>query len=146
MCMSSFRVLTGNWQQCNQHAKPIRHQVFVLEQKVPPELELDDHDATAVHALVYATGGEAVGTGRLLPDGHIGRVAVLQAWRGQGVGAMIMRALVEHARQQGYPQLELSAQCHARSFYENLGFQAFGDTYQEAGIEHIAMKQVLVSN
>lgn len=144
--MNGIRVFTGNWQQCSQHAKPIRHQVFVLEQNVPPELELDDYDATAVHALVYAPGGEAVGTGRLLPDGHIGRVAVLQAWRGQGVGALIMHALVDHARQQGYAELELSAQCHAQSFYENLGFKAFGDTYQEAGIGHVAMRRVLVSN
>lgn len=142
--MNDFRVSTGSWQQCSTHAKPIRHQVFVVEQKVPPELELDEHDDTAIHALVHDADGQAVGTGRLLPDGHIGRVAVLQAWRGRGVGAAVMRALIQQAQHLGYPAIELSAQCHAQSFYENLGFQAFGPMYQEAGIQHIAMKRVLV--
>lgn len=138
--MLDLRVITGTWQQCADQARPIRHQVFVIEQNVPPELELDDHDTVSDHALAYGADGLAIGTGRLLPDGHIGRVAVLPNWRGQGVGEKIMQALVARARTHGMAQVELSAQCHARAFYEKLGFVAFGSTYQEAGIEHIAMK------
>jgi predicted GNAT family N-acyltransferase len=138
--MHDFRVITGTWQHCADQARPIRHQVFVVEQNVPPELELDDQDAVSDHALAYADDGQAIGTGRLLPDGHIGRVAVLPKWRGQGAGEKIMQALVAQARTRRMAQVELSAQCHARAFYEKLGFTAFGSTYQEAGIEHIAMK------
>jgi predicted GNAT family N-acyltransferase len=137
--MSSFHVKVGSWSDCRGQAMPIRHQVFVVEQKVPPELELDDHDAVSTHALVFAGQGQVVGTGRLLPDGHIGRVAVLASWRGKGAGQAVMNALMQHARKQGYPQVELSAQCHAQAFYERLGFKAYGAAYMEAGIEHIAM-------
>ena len=136
----SIRVVVGVWQQCRQDAMPIRHDVFIVEQHVPPELELDEFDAVSTHVVAYLEDGQPVGTGRLLPDGHIGRVAVLKPWRGRGIGRMIMQALMQQARRQGLPGVELSAQYHARSFYEDMGFQAEGDIYMEAGIEHIAMR------
>lgn len=136
----SVRVVAGNWQQCGHDAMPVRHEVFIVEQQVPPELELDEFDAVSTHVVLYSQAGQAVATGRLLPDGHIGRVAVLKPWRGRGLGRKIMLALMQRARQQGLSGVVLSAQHHARSFYEDLGFQAEGGIYMEAGIEHIAMK------
>lgn len=136
----SIQVVVGTWQACRHDAMPVRHEVFVIEQQVPPELELDEFDAISTHVVAYSKTNEPVGTGRLLPDGHIGRVAVLKPWRGQGIGRQIMQALMHQARQQQLPGVELSAQYHARSFYEDMGFQAEGDIYMEAGIEHIAMR------
>lgn len=138
--MSGFRVVTGSWEDCANDAVPVRQTVFVQEQNVPPEIELDEHDADSVHAVAYDASGLAIGTGRLLCDGHIGRVAVLAAWRGHGVGVALMHALMHQARARGFMHVELSAQCQARAFYEKLGFVAFGDTYREAGIEHVAMR------
>lgn len=133
-------VRIGSWAALRAQAQPIRFQVFVQEQQVPPKLELDEFDAISAHALALDPVGKPVGTGRLLPDGHIGRVAVLPPWRNAGIGARIMRALLNEARRQGLSTVELSAQCHARRFYENLGFTAVGSVYMEAGIEHIAMR------
>jgi len=133
-------VRIGSWAALRAQAQPIRFQVFVQEQQVPPKLELDEFDAVSAHALALDPAGKPVGTGRLLPDGHIGRVAVLPPWRNAGIGARIMRALLNEARRQGLSTVELSAQCHARRFYENLGFTAVGSVYMEAGIEHIAMR------
>lgn len=116
----------------------IRYQVFVEEQQVPPDLELDDWDAVSTHALAWQET-TPVGTGRLLPDGHIGRVAVLPALRGRGVGKAIMACLIQAAQAGGYARVELSAQCHAQPFYTKLGFQPEGSVYSEAGIDHIKM-------
>lgn len=131
--------VTG-WDQARAAAGPVRHQVFVIEQNVPPELEMDDYDAVCRHALAVDASGAAIGTGRLLPDGHIGRMAVLSHVRGSGVGSALLEALLNEARRLEYPEVVLSAQYHARGFYERHGFQARGDTYQEAGIEHIEMR------
>lgn len=135
-----IRLVVGGWQQCRHDAIPVRHEVFIVEQAVPSNLELDEFDAVSTHVVAYSIANEALGTGRLLPDGHIGRVAVLKAWRGRGIGWQIMQALMQQARRQGLRRVELSAQYHARSFYEDMGFQAEGGIYMEAGIEHIAMR------
>lgn len=121
-------------------AREVRYTVFVQEQNVPESLELDEFDSVSLHVLALDANGYAVGTGRLLPDGHIGRVAVLKQLRGYGVGASIMRALMNAARDHGHTGVELSAQCHAAQFYERLGFKQYGDVYQEAGIAHVFMR------
>ena len=139
-------VRVGSWAAFRLQAQPVRFQVFVQEQQVPPKLELDEFDAVSAHALAFDPVGKPIGTGRLLPDGHIGRVAVLPQWRNVGIGARIMRALLNEARRQGLATVELSAQCHAQRFYENLGFTAVGDVYMEAGIEHIAMRMDVSAN
>jgi predicted GNAT family N-acyltransferase len=130
------------WEEARPHAAPIRFTVFVEEQRVPREIELDEHDALCLHAVVFE-GGTAVGTGRLLPDGHIGRMAVLKAWRGRGIGAAILRELIEAARERGHREVALSAQVHALPFYRAHGFVPVGEPYIEAGIPHQAMKRAL---
>jgi predicted GNAT family N-acyltransferase len=117
----------------------IRFDVFVKEQGVDPSLEIDGRDSECLHAVATVVGGKAVGTGRLLPNGHIGRMAVLPAFRSHGVGSAILRALIEAAKNRGHRQIVLSSQVHAKHFYERFGFQAQGDPYFEAGIEHVHM-------
>lgn len=138
--MLEIRLL--DWQSAQADAKPIRFEVFVDEQRVPAEIELDEHDARCVHALAFADG-EAIGTARLLPDGHIGRMAVLKAWRGRGAGRALLRALVEEARRRGGREVLLSAQVHALGFYRAEGFEPEGPVYEEAGIPHQAMRRRL---
>jgi predicted GNAT family N-acyltransferase len=130
----------GSWQSLGAAAAPIRFAVFVDEQKVPPELELDAHDRLALHALARDARGHAVGTGRLLPDGHIGRVAVLAAMRGCGVGAALVRALMAAARERRHAEVVLSAQTHAVEFYRRLGFVPEGDVFDDAGLPHRQMR------
>ncbi|HLB15376.1 MAG TPA: GNAT family N-acetyltransferase [Burkholderiales bacterium] len=117
----------------------VRDAVFVVEQGVPPEIERDEWDQRSDHALARDREGRVVGTGRLLPDGHIGRMAVLPEWRGEGIGSRILDSLVARARERGMKRVVLNAQTHAVPFYARHGFAAFGDQFVEAGIAHVAM-------
>ena len=128
-----------DWRAAQAEAKRIRVTVFVEEQGVPAELEMDENDAASLHALAY-TDGRAIGTGRLLPDGHIGRMAVLKEWRGRGAGRSLLRRLIDAARQRGHREVALSAQVHALEFYRAEGFEPEGAIYEEAGIPHQAMR------
>jgi predicted GNAT family N-acyltransferase len=139
-----LRIELMDWNAARAEASRIRLAVFVEEQRVPPEIEMDDKDAVCVHALAYAQG-RAVGTGRLLPDGHIGRMAVLKENRSLGVGSAILERLVEEARRRGMPQVVLSAQTHALGFYRRHGFMAAGEVFEEAGIPHQEMRRMLNS-
>lgn len=130
------------WEEARAHASPIRFSVFVEEQGVPREIELDEHDPVCVHAVVFEDGS-AVATGRLLPDGHIGRMAVLKAWRGRGIGAAILNELMKAALKRGHREVALAAQVHALPFYRAHGFVPVGEEYLEAGIPHQAMKRAL---
>ncbi|PSW56798.1 GNAT family N-acetyltransferase [Photobacterium leiognathi] len=123
--------------------RTVREQVFIQEQQIDPEIEFDDLDsAAAVHVLVM-DGEQPLGTGRILADGHIGRIAIMKAARGQGLGAKVVQALVEYAQQQGYPRVDLGAQTHAVDFYRKLGFMPYGDEFMEANIPHQAMEKML---
>jgi len=136
-------VRLGSWEELGPAAREIRIEVFVREQAVPLEMEIDEQDPHCLHALASDALGRAVGTGRLLPDGHIGRMAVLRTQRGKGVGAALLRALLEAARQRGHAQVELSSQLHAEGFYRRFGFAAVGEAYEDAGIAHITMRMKL---
>lgn len=136
-------IKTGDWLALGRDARRVRHDVFVREQNVPLDIELDEYDAISLHAVAYDSDGHPVGTGRLLPDAHIGRMAVLRAMRGQGVGARLLQVLIQAAREQDYPAVILSAQTHAQSFYEDHGFVPEGEIYLDADIEHILMRRVL---
>ena len=140
MAEPAIEVRLGAWIDLREEAAPIRYAVFVDEQKVPAEIELDDWDALSLHALALDAQGRVLGTGRLLPDGHIGRMAVLQSARGQGVGSALLRALLQAARARGDREVVLSAQTHAMPFYEKAGFIAEGDDYDDAGIPHRQMR------
>lgn len=141
MAEPTIEVRLGAWIDLREEAAPIRYAVFVDEQKVPAEIELDDRDALSLHALALDAQGRVLGTGRLLPDGHIGRMAVLQSARGQGVGTALLRALLQAARARGDREVVLSAQTHAMPFYEKAGFIAEGDEYDDAGIPHRQMRR-----
>lgn len=136
------RIVLGPWSELAPLARLVRTQVFVLGQNIPQELEWDDMDAVSLHALALETAdpASAVGTGRLLPDGHVGRMAVLSNWRGQGVGGAILEALLQAARERAMPEVVLHAQVQAQDFYARHGFTAEGPRFMEAGIEHVRMR------
>jgi predicted GNAT family N-acyltransferase len=138
------RIVLLDWESARAEASRIRMEVFVREQRVPAEIEMDERDAACLHALAYVDG-KAVGTGRLLPDGHIGRMAVLKASRALGVGGAILERLVEEARRRGMREVRLAAQTHALAFYARHGFDAVGAVFEEAGIPHQEMRRVLNS-
>lgn len=139
----SASVLICTWDQACERAAAIRYSVFVEEQGVPVELEWDDMDMASWHALALTADGTAVATGRLLPDGHIGRMAVLKMARGSGVGAQVLDALMAKAAELGYPELILNAQTHAVPFYARAGFERVGIEFDDAGIPHIEMRKRL---
>lgn len=133
----------GDWAALRGDAGMIRFEVFVDEQNVPAELELDDMDAPSLHAVAYDATGLAVGTGRLLPDGHIGRMAVRKAARGKGIGGALLQALLGKARERGDTRVVLNAQTGAASFYLAHGFAISSEPFHEAGIEHVEMTLAL---
>jgi predicted GNAT family N-acyltransferase len=133
----SVRILA--WPAAEAEAMRIRDAVFVVEQGVPREIERDQWDQCSDHALALERDGRAVGTGRLLPDGHVGRIAVLPEWRGRGVGGQILASLVARAHERGMKRVVLNAQTHAIPFYARHGFAAFGAEFMEAGIPHVSM-------
>jgi hypothetical protein len=139
----SFSVRVCEWDAARPEARRIRELVFVHEQGVPLALEWDEHDPQCDHALAFAADGSAVGTGRLLPDGHIGRMAVLKEWRAKGVGALLLQALVEQARRRRHAQVCLNAQTYAAGFYRRYGFEVSGPEFMEAGIAHVPMQRDL---
>lgn len=141
MSVSADSVLVCHWDEARERARAIRYSVFVEEQGVPVELEWDDMDAPSWHALAFAADGTPVATGRLLPDGHIGRMAVLKVARGTGVGARVLDALMAKAAELGYPALILNAQTHAAPFYARVGFEQVGEEFEEAGIPHVEMRK-----
>jgi predicted GNAT family N-acyltransferase len=128
-----------DWPAAQALAMPVRTAVFVAEQGVPWELEHDEFDAVSRHALAWC-GGDVVGTGRLLPDGHVGRMAVLAGHRGRGIGSAILRALLTEAHALGMHRIELHAQLAAVDFYRRHGFQAQDERFLEAGIVHVLMR------
>ena len=119
----------------------IRYEVFVDEQNVPVDLEIDGLDGKAKHALAFVDG-VPIGTGRILNDGHIGRVAVLKNYRGLGIGKLVMKELIKCAQDMSLEKVWLSSQWHAHSFYLDLGFVCVDEIYKEAGIDHIKMFKV----
>ncbi len=129
-------IRAADWDRDQQLLRSIREAVFVREQKVPVELEWDGSDARCAHVIAYVEDGQAVATGRLLPDGHIGRIAVLKAWRRHGIGSRVLQTLIDTAKANGIATCALNAQTHALSFYERHGFVAQGEEFDEAGIPH----------
>ena len=135
-----FVVREVTWDCSSEVLTAIRTDVFVHEQGVPVELELDGLDAKSHHFLATTEKGTPVGTARLLQSGQIGRMAVLQSYRKHGIGRQLLDAAVAKAQQLKMPEIYLHAQTHALDFYAKSGFEAFGDIFDDAGIPHRAMK------
>ena len=138
-----FKVRLVGWLEAIDGLREVRRVVFIEEQSIPEDMEWDEFDAVSRHAIAEDAAGMAVGCGRLLPDGAIGRLAVLSAWRGRGVGSALLLTLVDLARAGGHPQVRLNSQTQAMPFYRRHGFAAYGDEYMEAGIPHRAMSRKL---
>jgi len=132
----------AEWGQYEMLLSALRFEVFVKEQGVPVELELDEDDPLATHVASFAHG-EVVGTGRILSNGKIGRMAVKASFRGIGIGSAILMRLVAEGRRLRLSRVYLGAQLSAITFYEAHGFAAYGDVFPDAGIDHQMMKLLL---
>lgn len=128
-----------SWEEAATTLRVIRTAVFIREQQVPEELEWDQFDAISVHALAMNDAEQPVGTARLLPDGHIGRMAVLKEWRGQGLGSALLTRLLQVLVKRHQFQAQLHAQKSAIPFYKKFGFEIVGGEFIEAGIPHVKM-------
>lgn len=135
-----FTVSLVSWHDGEPLLRAIREAVFIREQNVPEELEWDEMDGGSRHALALSINGDAIGCGRILPNGHIGRIAVLPQWRNRRVGTAIMEALLEEARARGLKQVDVNAQVQALPFYHNFGFVEYGEVFMDAGMPHRKMK------
>lgn len=133
--MSNFSVKQTRFSDDMDAIKQIREQVFILEQQVPVELEWDGLDDNATQLLVM-DGQTPVATSRMLQDGHIGRMAVMPAYRRKGIASQMLLTLLDIARQKGLSRVFLSAQVQAIDFYQKHGFTVSSDSYMDAGIPH----------
>lgn len=140
---TAFSIDLVTWEEDAATLLSVRQPVFVVEQGVAADREVDEYDPVSLHLLARDESGHPIGTARLLPDGRIGRVAVLKEWRRCGVGRALMLAALAAARDGGHERVSLHAQTHSLSFYESLGFIAFGDEFEEEGIPHREMERRL---
>jgi predicted GNAT family N-acyltransferase len=138
-----FAIRLVDWSGAGEPLRAVRRAVFIVEQSIPEAMEWDNDDAVCRHALAEDASGGPVGCGRLLADGHIGRLAVLSAWRGRGVGSALLQHLMDLARSLGHARVVLNAQTRAMPFYARHGFDAVGDEFMEAGIPHHTMARNL---
>jgi predicted GNAT family N-acyltransferase len=140
--MGQGEISMADWHRDFSSLMAVRYAVFVTEQQIPAELEIDYFDAIAAHFL-GRIDGQPVATARCTPEGQIGRMAVLAAYRRRGIGAQLIDAIVADAVQRGKPGLFLNAQLHAIGFYSRLGFVATGNVFKEHGLEHRRMEIAL---
>lgn len=148
--MENFKVITVENESQLARCLAVRREVFVEEQQVPEELEVDDYDrmdSAARHVLVEGSDGDAA-AGRFTPykDGaaKMQRVAVRSLYRGQGLGRVLMNGLEEAARRAGHSRCLLDSQCHAEGFYRSLGYRTLpGEPFYDAGILHVRMEKDL---
>lgn len=135
-----FTIHQVTWHDAEPLLREVREAVFMREQGVPAELEWDGSDENAQHVLAVSDTGQAIGCGRILPNSHIGRIAVLPAWRGKKVGTALLQALLAYAQSRHFPEVDLDAQVQALPFYRNLGFAEEGEVFMDAGIPHRKMR------
>lgn len=146
----AIRVVVLSWNEAKKDAQAVRRSVFIEEQQIPESLEVDEKgDCVCMHAIAW-DGDLVVGTGRLFPDGHVGRMAVLKSHRSKGVGGAILKSLVERAKEQNVQFVRLGAQVSAEQFYRRHGFVREGKPYihPEVPIEHVSVtsNEILVSS
>lgn len=136
---ASFSIRILRWEDEASLIQIVRTAVFIQEQHVPAELEWDEFDETSMHVLACDARGQPIGTARLLPDGHIGRMAVLKEWRRQGIGSAILQKVLKEMISQGMHKAILNAQVTAVGFYQKFGFQIAGNEFMDAEIPHVQM-------
>ncbi|GAB3506151.1 GNAT family N-acetyltransferase [Pseudoxanthomonas daejeonensis] len=140
---AGFTIATVDYARDHARVHAVREVVFVQGQQVPVELERDALDPLCFHVLAVDADGQALGTARLTPDRRIGRMAVLDAHRGKGIGEAMLAALVAEARRRQWPEVSMHAQLHALPFYARAGFVPSGPSFVEAGIDHREMRRRL---
>ncbi len=138
-----FTIHTVTWHDAEPLLREVREAVFIREQGVSTELEWDGLDNASHHVLALSNTGKAIGCGRILPNAHIGRIAVLNEWRGKKVGTAILEGLLAYANDKGYPEVDLDAQVHALPFYLRFGFVVEGDEFLDANIPHRKIRMKL---
>ena len=140
---ATFPLVQLDWRKGRAALSLVRQTVFVEEQGVPVEIELDAADASATHFLIWDWQGQPVACARLLPEGKGGRMAVLPHWRGQGLGERLLAAVIAEARRRGWFELRAAAQAQVTGFYAKAGFEPVGDPFEAAGIDHQMMRLFL---
>lgn len=134
-----YQIRMVRWQDEASVLRIIRTAVFIHEQQIPEDLEWDEFDLISMHVLALNSDEQPIGTARLLPDGHIGRMAVLKEWRGKGLGTAMLLRILEELRNRHMQKAILNAQTTAIKFYEKFGFQVLGKEFTEAEIPHVKM-------
>jgi predicted GNAT family N-acyltransferase len=138
--MSQFKIINVAWESPQAALlRVVREQVFIREQQYPAETEWESCEMQAIHLLALDTENKPIGNIRLLPDGEIGRVAVMLGWRKQGVGSALMTKVLAIAQARVYPKIFLHAQTHAIPFYQKFGFSVYGEIFEDAKIPHQKM-------
>ena len=140
-----YQVSETTWDASKKDLIRIRTEVFINEQLVPPDLEWDGYDKDCWQVIARMNNGECVATARMLYDGHIGRMAVLPAYRYQGIGSALLQALLKIARRQGLQEVFLHAQLKAVDFYKKHGFRVDSGEFMDAGIPHVTMKKQITN-
>lgn len=142
---NKYRITQTSWEKHKKDLIRIRTLVFINEQAVPPELEWDGYDSDCWQIIAQTEDGDSIATGRMLYDGHIGRMAVLAEFRNQGIGSAILNELIKIAKQQKLNEVFLHAQTSAIEFYQKHGFSITSDEFMDAGIPHVTMRKPLTS-
>ena len=137
--VTDFSIMLAKWPEQAELLRKLRESVFVIEQGVDAAIEWDGKDNLCQHLIAFSADNQPIATGRMLPDGHIGRIAVIPSWRGKGVGAAILENLIALARNADAEMVYLNSQTHALAFYQRFSFIAEGEVYMEAGIPHQRM-------
>jgi predicted GNAT family N-acyltransferase len=140
--LDKVRIRLAVWEADSAAIRAVRNTVFSVEQGISESLDFDGRDHQCTHVLALLADGECIGTARMLPDGHVGRIAVDRQWRGRGVGTQLVKYLSDVARDRGFSEIYLHSQVQAADFYTRLGFETRGETFMEAGIEHVLMVRV----
>lgn len=144
--MAVGKLLSGSWLELGHLAAPVRRRVFIEEQGIPVELEWDALDSASRHLVVVTDYEAPIATVRLTPNAHIGRMAVLPAWRRRGIGTRLLQAALEEATEAGMHTVALAAQLPVVAFYEKLRFESYGEVFPDAGIPHRMMRRALVGD
>lgn len=141
--MAPVSLLRGDWTELGHLAASVRRHVFIEEQGIPVELEWDALDRASRHFVAVIDHDCPIGTVRLTPHAHVGRMAVLPAWRHRGIGTRLLQAVLEEAAEAGLDAVALAAQLSVVPFYEKLRFEPYGEVFQDVGIPHRMMRRAL---